>query len=131
MAAVSVSGYVPLRRGLTSYSFWLSLNCFTNSFVASPSCPVMACQKWISVLAEAGAGARAATKSRAQAQAANRRTMVVRRMAFLLVTGGSIGLLPPAMLPEARVDCVAGSRILRIVALTAGRTIARITGLGI
>ena len=54
MAAVSVSGYVPLRRGFTSYSFWLALNCFTSSFTASPSCPVMACQKWISVLAERG-----------------------------------------------------------------------------
>ena len=56
MAAVSVSGYDPLRRGFTSYSFWLALNCFTSSFTASPSCPVMACQKWISVLASAGAG---------------------------------------------------------------------------
>src|SRR6266481_2998631 len=131
MAAVSVSGYVPLRSGLTSYSFWLSLNCFTSSLVASPSCPVMACQNWISVLAEAGAGARAATKSRAQAQTADRRTIVVRRIAFLLVTYGSPGLAPPMMLPMACVDCVAGSQSLRIVALTAGRTIARITGLGI
>ena len=56
MAAVSVSGYVPLRSGFTSYSFWLSLNCLTSSFTASPSWPVMACQKWISVLASAGAG---------------------------------------------------------------------------
>src|SRR5262245_30207188 len=121
MAAVSVSGYVPLRSGLTSYSAWLSLNCFTSSFVASPSCPVMACQNWISVLADAGAGARAATESRAQAQTADRRTIVVRRMRFLLVTDGSIGLPPPMMLPVACVDCVAGPQSLRIVAFRAGR----------
>src|SRR5713101_3142145 len=124
MAAVSVSGYVPLRSGLTSYSFWLSLNCFTSSFVASPSCPVMACQNWISVLADAGVGANAATASSAQVQTANRRT-IVRGMAYLLVTDGSIGRPPPVMLREACVDDVAGSRSLRIVALTAGRTIAR------
>ena len=71
MAAVNVSEYVPLRRGFTSYSFWLALNCFTSSFTASPSCPVMACQKWISVLARAGVGyAKPNAVSRTSVQAA-------------------------------------------------------------
>src|SRR5438034_5587630 len=116
MAAVSVSGYVPLRSGLTSYSDWLSLNCFTSSFVASPSCPVMACQNWISVLAEAGAGANAIAAHRAQAHAAERERVVVRDMVGLLVRGRSMGRAAPVMLPAACVDRIAGSRSLRIVA---------------
>ena len=47
MAEVSTSGYVPFWRALTSKSGWLWLNCFTSSLTVSPSCPPMACQKWI------------------------------------------------------------------------------------
>jgi hypothetical protein len=49
IAAVSTSGYVPLLSALTSYVCWLALNCRTSSFTVSPSCPPIACQKWISV----------------------------------------------------------------------------------
>src|ERR1700675_2861971 len=104
MAAVSVTGYVPLLSGLTSYSDWLSLNCFTSSFVASLSCPVIACQKWISVLAEAGEGARAVAAHRAQAHAAERKRVVVLDMAVLLVRGKSMEKPTPVTLPETCVD---------------------------
>src|SRR5438132_10951541 len=89
MAAVRVSGYVPLRSGLTSYSDWLSLNCLTSSLVASPSWPVMACQNWISVLAEAGDGARATRIERATAAVIDRQPISVRGMAVLLAGNGS------------------------------------------
>jgi hypothetical protein len=69
----------------------------------------MACQNWISVLAEAEAGARAITAHRAQAHVAERKRVVVRGMAVLLVTNGSIGMPTPVTLPEACVDRVAGS----------------------
>src|SRR5262245_28517600 len=106
MAAVKVSGYVPFRSGLTSYSDWLSFNCLTSSLVASPSCPVMACQNWISVLAAAGAGARATTAESAAARVIDRqRVVVVRGMAVLLVGNGSE---PPVMLPESCLAGVAG-----------------------
>src|SRR6266568_2697807 len=100
MAAVRVSGYVPLRSGLTSYSDWLSLNCLTSSLVASPSWPVMACQNWISVLAEAGDGARATRTERATAPVIDRQIVVVRGMAVLLVGNGSE---TPVMLPSPRL----------------------------
>src|SRR6266852_7113582 len=106
MAAVRVSGYVPLRSGLTSYSDWLSLNCLTSSLVASPSWPVMACQNWISVLAEAGDGARATMAEKATARVIDRQTVVVRGMAVLLVGNGS---KTPVMLPESCLAGVAGS----------------------
>src|SRR5207244_10432025 len=111
MAVVSVSGYVPLRSGLTSYSDWLSLNCLTSSLVASPSWPVMACQNWISVLAEAGDGARATRAERATAPVIDRQTVVVRGMAVLLVANGSE---TPVMLPELFLAGVAGSLLVRV-----------------
>src|SRR5215475_3157411 len=100
MAAVSVSGYVPLRSGLTSYSDWLSLNCFTSSLVASLSWPVMACQNWISVLASAGAGAKARTTSRAPAQAAERSRVMGLGMEVLLVVMESMEWSALVTLPE-------------------------------
>src|ERR1700730_16394821 len=109
MAAVRVSGYVPLRSGLTSYSDWLSLNCLTSSLVASPSCPVMACQNWISVLAEAGVGARATMAERATAPVIDRQTVVVRGMAVLLMGIESKALPTPVMLPAPCLAGVAGS----------------------
>src|SRR6266498_1659239 len=109
MAAVSVSGYVPLRSGLTSYSLWLSLNCLTSSLVASPSWPVMACQNWISVLAEAGAGARATMARRAKAPVIDGQTVVERGMAVLLVRNGATALPTRVMLPPSGLEGVAGS----------------------
>src|SRR6266850_6062699 len=106
MAAVRVSGYVPLRSGLTSYSDWLSLNCLTSSLVASPSWPVMACQNWISVLAEAGEGPRVIMVERATTPVIDRQTVVVRGMAILLVGNGSKA---PVMLPDSCLAGVAGS----------------------
>src|SRR5947208_15976536 len=97
MAAVRVSGYVPLRSGLTSYSDWLSLNCLTSSLVASPSWPVMACQNWISVLAEAGDGARATRTERATAPVIDRQPIAVRGVAVLRVGKGSGA---PVLRPE-------------------------------
>src|SRR3989338_4476248 len=67
MAPVRTSGYVPLLRALTSYSDWLWLNCFTSSFVAAPSCPPIACQKWISVFACAGVPMRSTATATASA----------------------------------------------------------------
>src|SRR2546426_9594260 len=109
MAAVRVSGYVPLRSGLTSYSDWLSLNCLTSSLVASPSWPVMACQNWISVLAEAGIGASASAATRATTQVIDRQTVVVRGMAVLLGGNESKAIPTPVMLPETCLAGVAGS----------------------
>src|SRR5712691_3312906 len=109
MAAVRVSGYVPLRSGLTSYSDWLSLNCLTSSLVASPSWPVMACQNWISVLAEAGAGAKATMARRAKAPVIDGQTVVGRGMAVLLVGIGSKALLTPVILPSSCLEGVASS----------------------
>src|SRR2546425_12436474 len=96
MAAVRVSGYVPLRSGLTSYSDWLSLNCLASSLVASPSWPVMACQNWISVLAEAGDGPRATRTQRATAPVIDRQVVAMRGMAVLLVgnTAETPGMVP-------------------------------------
>src|SRR5256712_6234181 len=75
MAPVRTSGYVPLFKGLTSKSAWLWLNCLTSSLTVSPSCPPIACQRWISVFASAGVGRTTRSKAASAATARTRRFM--------------------------------------------------------
>src|SRR5881296_1164816 len=82
MAPVRTSGYVPLFSGLTSKSAWLWLNCLTSSLTVSPSCPPIACQRWISVFARAALGR--TTKSRAAS------TVTARTRRFMKASMGCV-----------------------------------------
>src|SRR5437867_6632160 len=75
MAPVRTSGYVPLFSGLTSKSAWLWLNCLTSSLTVSPSCPPIACQRWISVFARAALGRTTKSRAASPATARTRRFM--------------------------------------------------------
>src|SRR6266508_4905697 len=120
MAPFIASGYEPLKTAFTSYSLWEALNFAAISLTRSPSVACIACHHWISVLASAGVGAVRTAADRARAQMIDHRRVVVRDMAVLLVGGRFMGMAAPVMLPAARVDRIAKSRSLRIVALTAG-----------
>jgi hypothetical protein len=69
----------------------------------------MACQNWISVLAEAGPGARAIMARRAKAPVMDVQTVVGPGMVVLLVGIGSTAIPTPVMLPEACLEGAAGS----------------------
>jgi len=70
----------------------------------------MARHHCISVLASAGVGAvRTTAADRARAHVIDRRMVVVRDMAVLLVRGRSMGMAAPVMLPAACVDRIARS----------------------
>src|SRR3989442_8160092 len=75
MAPVRTSGYVPLFNGLTSKSAWLWLNCLTSSLTVSPSCPPIACQRWISVFASTAVGRTTRSRTASPATARTRRFM--------------------------------------------------------
>src|SRR2546428_5925812 len=75
MAPVRTSGYVPLFNGLTSKSTWPWLNCLTSSLTVSPSCPPIACQRWISVFASAAVGRTTRSRAASPATARTRRFM--------------------------------------------------------